>query len=120
MTNRPHVAPDEAVTLFSYGTLQQPDVQDSVLGRRPAGWTDYLDGYRLTWITVTDPDVIRLSGTETHPILVADPSASVEGTAWSLHGHDITATDAYEVADYIRIFVPLRSGEHAWVYTAAQ
>lgn len=107
---RPHVEPDDEVTPFSYGTLQQPEVQDAVLGRRVDGWADHLDGYRLDWITITDPEVVRLSGSDTHPVLVVDPAGSVDGTAWNLRGSDVAATDGYEVDEYGRVSVRLRSG----------
>jgi hypothetical protein len=32
---------------------------------------------------------------------------------------ELTAADAYEVADYKRVLVPLRSGNKAWVYVRA-
>lgn len=115
--SRPAVPPDEVVVLFSYGTLQQPEVQLETVGRHLDGWADRVVGYRLEWITVTDPEVVRLSGTDRHPALVPDPGGSVAGTAWRLTDRDLAATDAYEVDDYARIRVDLASDEVAWVYS---
>ena len=118
MISRPHVPRDQPVVLFSYGTLQQPQVQDTVLGHRPQGWPDSLPHHRLEWITITDRAVVDLSGTDRHPMLVADPTAEpVEGTAWHLTGNDLASTDDYEVDSYRRIEVTLASGTVAWVYT---
>ena len=48
--------------LFSYGTLQDPDVQLANFGRRLDGTSDALPGYRLDWLLITDPQVIEVSG----------------------------------------------------------
>lgn len=120
MAQRPHIPATAPVVLFSYGTLQHLAVQDGVLGHRPDGWADEVPGHRLDWITITNPDVIRLSGTDRHPALVPDAGgATVSGTAWHLTGRDLAATDAYEVEDYTRVQVTLSSGLVAWVYTLA-
>jgi Gamma-glutamyl cyclotransferase, AIG2-like len=51
---------------------------------------------------------------------VADePDAVVEGTVLMLTAAELTAADEYEVDDYARVRVPLRSGGQAWVYAPA-
>ncbi|GAA1170993.1 gamma-glutamylcyclotransferase family protein [Pseudonocardia alaniniphila] len=79
---------DEPHILFSYVTLQQCDVQLATFGR------------------------------DRHPVLrpSTDPHAEVPGTAFSLTDAELLAVDRYEVDDYERIRVPLRSGRRAWVY----
>src|SRR5271169_3072501 len=55
--------------LFSYGTLQQEDVQLATFGRRLAGVSDALVGYRQSMVTIDDPEVVRTSDKTHHPIV---------------------------------------------------
>ena len=107
--------------LFSYGTLQQPEVQRATFGRQVPGHRDAIIGYELDWITITDPHVIATSGSDRHPVLrptdLAD--ACVDGMAFAISKDELAAADQYEVDDYRRISVPLRSGATAWVYAFA-
>lgn len=107
--------------LFSYGTLRQPDVQRSTFGRELDGAPDAIVGYDLDYVTITDPHVITTSGSDRHPILkpTERPGAAVEGTVFAISAADLAAADEYEVDDYRRIAVPLRSGGQAWVYVFA-
>ena len=109
------------VLLFSYGTLRLPEVQLSTFGRLPEGADDAVVGYRLGWVTITDPHVVVTSGSDRHPILVEadEPGAVVEGTVLRITAAELTAADGYEVADYARTRVPLRSGGQAWAYAPA-
>lgn len=106
--------------LFSYGTLRQSEVQHAVFGRALDGHLDEIAGYELGEVLITDPTVIATSGSDRHPVL--RPSAAnsgVSGTAFKVTEEDLKAADAYEVDDYTRVLVPLRSGEQAWVYVLA-
>jgi hypothetical protein len=106
--------------LFSYGTLRQPEVQRALFGREVPTVVDQLPGYRLDWLTITDPDVIATSGSDRHPILHAgDAGDVVEGAYLELTEDELAAADAYEVEDYARAAVVLVSGLDAWVYLAA-
>lgn len=107
--------------LFSYGTLQQPEVQRATFGRELTGHRDAIVGYRLDFVTITDPHVVATSGSDRHPILrpTDRPDAHVDGTVFALSETDLAAADEYEVDDYRRIEVPLRSGATAWVYVFA-
>jgi gamma-glutamylcyclotransferase (GGCT)/AIG2-like uncharacterized protein YtfP len=107
--------------LFSYGTLQQEDVQISSFGRLLKGTDDALPGYRQSMIEITDPDVIRKSGKNFHPIVVAsdDPADEVPGKVFEITQAELAAADVYEVSDYKRIPVRLKSGVAAWVYVRA-
>jgi gamma-glutamylcyclotransferase (GGCT)/AIG2-like uncharacterized protein YtfP len=104
--------------LFSYGTLRLPEVQRATFGREIDGRSDAIVGYDLDYVTITDPHVIATSGSDRHPILKPTdrPDAAVEGTVFSISEADLAAADEYEVDDYRRITVPLRSGGQAWVY----
>jgi gamma-glutamylcyclotransferase (GGCT)/AIG2-like uncharacterized protein YtfP len=107
--------------LFSYGTLRQRDVQLATFGRELEGRLDAIVGYDLNWITITDPHVIETSGSARHPILnpSTDPDATVEGMVFDVSTAELLAADDYEVDDYERVEVPLRSGVSAWVYVWA-
>lgn len=104
--------------LFSYGTLRQREVQLAVFGRELAGRPDAIVGCDLDYVTITDPQVIATSGSDRHPLLRpgTQPDAAIEGTVFEVTTADLGAADDYEVHDYRRVQVPLRSGEQAWVY----
>ena len=107
--------------LFSYGTLRQPEVQRATFGREIDGRPDAIVGYHLEYVIITDPHVIATSGSDRHPILKPTDraDAAVEGMVFEISEADLAAADEYEVDDYRRITVPLRSGGDAWVYVFA-
>ncbi len=106
--------------LFSYGTLQLEQVQLSTFGRRLGGAKDALTGYNLSTIKITDSAVIEKSGTDIHPILSFTGIASdqVEGTVFDVSQNELKQADEYEVDDYKRILIKLKSGIDAWMYVA--
>jgi uridine kinase len=108
------------VALFSYGTLQLPAVQVEHFGRRLAGRPDTLPGHRQDWVTITDPAVVAVSGTDRHPIVrrTGDPADTTAGTVLTLTTVELAAADIYEVDDYRRTLVRLGSGASVWVYLA--
>ncbi|PWC84222.1 UDP-N-acetylmuramate--alanine ligase [Azospirillum sp. TSH100] len=112
---------EDAVLLFSYGTLQQENVQLASFGRRLAGRADALPGYRCDMLEITDPEVIRTSGKRFHPVVgeSGDPADEVAGTLFEITPEELAAADSYEVADYKRVMVRLKSGAEAWVYVKA-
>ena len=103
---------ERTVLLFSYGTLQQDDVQLKSFGRLLEGQADAMPGYRQSLIEITDPEVIKTSGKRFHPIVEPsdNPADEVEGRVFWITDAELKAADEYEVADYKRILVPLRSG----------
>ena len=105
-------------SLFSYGTLRQRDVQLATFGRELDGRPDAIVGFELDWVTITDLHVIETSGSNRHPILKPTDRAHavVEGTVFAISAAELAAADDYEVDDYVRVAVPLRSGGQAWVY----
>jgi|SRR6185312_12513521 len=107
--------------LFSYGTLQYETVQLSTFGRKLNGTPDTLIGYRLSQLQIKDPNVVALSGTETHPILTytGNKEDKVSGTVFAITNKELELSDKYEVAEYKRIQVQLCSGLAAWVYINA-
>jgi gamma-glutamylcyclotransferase (GGCT)/AIG2-like uncharacterized protein YtfP len=109
--------PERTIRLFSYGTLQQPEVQRSTFGCLLNGAPDAIVGYELGELKISDPQVVALSGTDTHPVLTPNRSAAgVPGTVFTITAEQLAAADSYEVDAYTRIEVPLRSGIRAWVY----
>lgn len=110
-----------ALMLFSYGTLQQREVQLANYGRELAGTPDMLSGYRLVALEITDPHVVETSGKAVHSIARAtgDPGDRVPGMLFELSEAELEATDAYEVDAYVRTEVTLDSGRSAWTYVEA-
>ncbi|HEY3888844.1 MAG TPA: gamma-glutamylcyclotransferase family protein [Caulobacteraceae bacterium] len=106
-------------TLFSYGTLRQAQVQMTSFGRLLEGREDVLPGYRLGRLQITDPDVLAKSEARFHPIAEASPGDEVAGTVFEITEAELAAADDYEVADYMRVRVRLKSGAQAWVYVRA-
>lgn len=107
--------------LFSYGTLQQEDVQRATFGRLLAGSADALVGYAQSMVKIEDAGVVATSGKTHHPI-VAFTGASgdrVAGTVFEITDAELAAADAYEVDAYKRVSAPLASGRRAWVYVDA-
>ncbi len=78
--------------LFSYGTLQQENVQLGTFQRRLSGQPDALVGYAQSTVAIDDPDVVKTSVKTHHPI------------------------DRHTGAAYVRVLAPLASGDTAWVY----
>lgn len=107
--------------LFSYGTLQYEAVQLSTFGRKLNGVHDVLAGYHLSQLEINDANVVETSGTATHPILMqtGNNTDEVNGVVFDISPLELQQADEYEVEDYKRISVQLRSGIHAWVYVSA-
>ncbi|QCG92463.1 gamma-glutamylcyclotransferase [Azospirillum sp. TSA2s] len=112
---------EDTVLLFSYGTLQQENVQMASFGRLLAGRPDAMPRYRCDMLEITDPEVIRTSGKRFHPVVSesGDPADEVAGTLFEITAEELAAADSYEVADYRRVMVRLKSGAEAWVYVKA-
>ena len=106
--------------LFSYGTLRLPEVQRELFGRLVPTVADQLPGHRLEWLTITDPVVLAVSGSDRHPVIrPGEPLDSVVGARLELTDSELERADAYEVDDYARVAVRLASGLRAWAYMAA-
>jgi gamma-glutamylcyclotransferase (GGCT)/AIG2-like uncharacterized protein YtfP len=109
------------VALFSYGTLQQREVQLANYGRELDGQPDALIGYELVPVVIDDPQVVAISGKAVHTIArrTGDHSHRIPGMLFWLTEAELEATDAYETSAYSRVEVTLESGRAAWVYVAA-
>ena len=108
--------------LFSYGTLQQDDVQRSTFGRLLSGRSDVLPGYSQGLVEIDDPAVVATSGKTHHPILKYSgrDDDRVAGTVFEISDAELAQADSYEVAAYRRVAAALASGLLAWVYVDAR
>jgi gamma-glutamylcyclotransferase (GGCT)/AIG2-like uncharacterized protein YtfP len=106
--------------LFSYGTLQQKNVQVVNFGRELDGLKDTLSKYIVSNIKITDERVIRESGKDVHLILryTGNVGDEVTGTVFELSDNELTLADDYEVDDYKRVPAELKSGRICWIYAA--
>ena len=93
--------------LFSYGTLQQEDVQLSTFGRRLDGQRDALPRFGLG--SVMQYANVTYNG---------DEQSRVPGMVFEVTDAELALADEYEEpALYTRLLVKLESGSEAWVYT---
>ena len=108
--------------LFSYGTLQQDNVQLSTFGRLLKGQPDQLVGFEQSLLIIDDPQVVATSGKTHHAIVKFNgrDDSRVSGTVFDITDADLVKADQYEVAEYTRIAVTLASGKQAWVYVDAR
>ena len=109
---------DRSIALFSYGTLQQPEVQLANYGRLVEGQADALPGYILAQLTIENARVVALSGKRVHTIArhTGNPRDRVDGTVLFLTQAELDASDTYEVDAYRRVEAQLESGRIAFVY----
>ena len=108
--------------LFSYGTLQQENVQIKNFGRSLSGTLNVLQGYRLEDLVITDTFVLKTSQKKYHPIIFFSNSLQdeVQGTVFKITSSELLDADSYEVADYKRVKVTLKSGIKCWAYVGTR
>jgi gamma-glutamylcyclotransferase (GGCT)/AIG2-like uncharacterized protein YtfP len=108
--------------LFSYGTLQQGNVQLSTFGRLLQGQKDELLGFEESLVRIEDPQVVATSGKTHHPIVKFNGrnDSRVSGTVFEITDAELARADQYEVAAYRRVAAKLASGKQAWVYVDAR
>ncbi|MEK1890433.1 MAG: gamma-glutamylcyclotransferase family protein [Phyllobacterium sp.] len=111
----------DAIHLFSYGTLQLDALQRACFGPLLQGSDDSMPGFQKEMIEIADPDAVKNSGERYHPLVVPtdNPGDEVTGKVFGITSRELAAADAYEVSDYKRIKVTLTSGTSAWVYVKA-
>ena len=105
--------------LFSYGTLQQEDIQRSTFGRRLVGRRAVLPRFEQGFVRIEDPEEAAATGRTHHANVTfnGDRESHVSGTVFEVTDAELARADAYEApARYQRIAVELASGERAWVY----
>ena len=94
--------------IFSYGTLQDDDVQRSTFGREVNGHRDALPHYERVPVTI--------DGEQYWDVKERDGSR-VDGVVLEITDQELAKCDAYEAQyAYERVAVTLASGKTAWVY----
>jgi len=104
--------------LFSYGTLQQEEVQLQTFGRRLSGLKTTIAGFKVGTLKIKDPEVVALSGKEVHPILqrTQDLQDQVSGMAFEVTEDELLLADRYEVPQYKRVLVKSTDDRAVWIY----
>ena len=100
--------------LFSYGTLQQENVQLSTFGRLLQGQKDQLLGFEASSIKIEDPQVVATSGKTHHANVTFNgrSDSRVSGTVFEISDAELAAADRYEqLAAYKRVAAMLASGK---------
>jgi hypothetical protein len=112
---------DATELVFSYGTLQERSVQRANFGRDLTGAADSLPGYSESLLEIRDAAVIATSGKTHHKIARPTDNAAAEivGMVFKITPAELAAADRYEVSDYKRVQVTLKSGLRAWAYVQA-
>jgi hypothetical protein len=116
-----HKSSAATVLIFSYGTLQDRAVQLATFGRELTGSADALPGYTASLIAIREPAVVARSGKTHHAIAErsTNPSDEVPGQVFEITPDELLAADRYEVSDYTRAELTLKSGLRVWVYVRA-
>ncbi|SEL59080.1 Gamma-glutamyl cyclotransferase, AIG2-like [Maribacter orientalis] len=96
--------------LFTYGTLQEREVQLGVFSRPLTGFEDELPLYILSDKKVAD----------LYPTLhyTGQQEDSIKGQVYTLSHQELQKADIYEGEAYERIQIQLASGKNAWAYIA--
>jgi|SRR5918995_5147513 hypothetical protein len=108
--------------LFSYGTLQLPEVQRATFGRLLHGHRDELTGFEPSLVEIGDGRQAAAVGRTHHANVTFSGRADsrVPGTVFEVTDAELAAADEYErPASYERVAVTLASGKEAWVYVHA-
>ncbi|MGX1931339.1 gamma-glutamylcyclotransferase family protein [Flagellimonas sp. 2504JD4-2] len=94
--------------LFTYGTLQDIQVQQYIFQRKLKGQPDSLRGFKRMDNAVYGryPLVVRTN----------NPQNTVEGQVYEVSMEELSKADIYETSAYSRIKLTLESGIEAWVY----
>ena len=102
------------IAVFSYGTLQDPEVQKELYNRVLEGQPDRLSGYILESINLPDSSFNYISYSMAK--LTGNPQDSIEGFVFYLSEHELKITDTYESEAYERFKIKLDSGIEAIMY----
>jgi gamma-glutamylcyclotransferase (GGCT)/AIG2-like uncharacterized protein YtfP len=93
--------------IFTYGTLQDPQIQIQLTGHTLDGTPDTLQGYKMA----------KLKGIHaTYNILQPQSRATVDGVVYDVTADELKKIDDYEGDAYMRVSATLVSDTRAWVY----
>ena len=105
--------------LFSYGALQQENVQLSTLRKRLNGQRAELSGFEQSSVRIEDPQVAAATGKTRHADVKFNghEDSRVPGMVFEITDAELASVDKYEAAfSYKRVAARLVSGRQAWVY----
>lgn len=108
--------------VFSYGSLQRAEVQQTTLGRVLSGEAARLPAFALARVPIVDPARAALHGASHYANVVANGrrETSVSGMVLEVTDAELVTLDGYEAADgYARVEVSLAVDAPAWVYVHA-
>jgi gamma-glutamylcyclotransferase (GGCT)/AIG2-like uncharacterized protein YtfP len=102
--------------LFTYGTLQNDDIQETIFGRQLQGTPETLIGYVIKEIQIEEE-----FGIVHYPIIMEtnNPEDTIKGIVYEINSNDLRQADLYEGLHYKRVEVHLQSNEIAWAYSVA-
>lgn len=109
--------------LFSYGTLQQEEVQLATFGRRLVGWKDALVSYEPSLVKIEDPALaLKLGKTHHNNVTFSGNEQSrAAGMVFEVTDDELARCDRYEATFfYDRVLARLASGADTWVYVHVQ
>lgn len=91
-----------------------------LFGRILNGAKDFLKGYKLSPIEITDESFITKGEKKIQATLnrTKNDSDFVEGIVFEISDEELLLADDYEPENYRRIKVALQSGKEAWIYIA--
>ncbi|WP_420603110.1 gamma-glutamylcyclotransferase family protein [Flagellimonas sp.] len=94
--------------LFTYGTLQDNQVQQYIFNRVLEGQSDSLPGFKRVENAVYDRYLLAVKTNR--------PEDKVEGKVYKVSLEELNKADIYETNAYQRVKMILTSGISAWVY----
>ncbi|MDC6387578.1 gamma-glutamylcyclotransferase [Maribacter sp. PR1] len=96
--------------MFTYGTLQEKEIQLGVFSRLLGGFDDTLHGHRIS--------DHKVAGRYPTLELTENTQDQISGKVYILTDEELKKADFYEGEAYNRIEVILSSGRKAWTYLA--
>lgn len=96
--------------LFSYGTLQDENVQKEIFGKTLVGVPGVLCGYKKI--------KINIDGNSFPLIVKSNENAEIKGTLYNISQSELIKVDDYEGPAYGRIRANLKNGREVLVYVA--
>lgn len=102
------------IQLFTYGSLQNEEIQDNLFGRLLKGTREKLIGYVLKRILIEEE-----FGLIEYPIIIETKNENdyIDGIVYEITDKELYQTDLYEGIHYKRVEVQLVSGQKAWAYS---
>ena len=96
--------------IFCYGTLQEPSVQVSLIGRAVEGQIDSIENFIVVRDYVDPDDDIA------YPRIVPYENGCVYGRVLSFSPEEVVVLDEYETEMYNREYITTKGGEVVQVY----